>query len=156
MENDYTDSSCQDFCHPLAVHVPCSWLLSSLQALLPEQATVLQLPGWLWVERASPTLCLGFYCGWWSLPLTILLMLVTHLIPQTQGHLDSWPTCITKVSPPQVEIEGDVQTVCFPQEHQPQPHHGMSHGFLGQERHPTPRKHGFLLTKEALSWWRHS
>ena len=43
MENDYTDSSCQDFCHPLAVHVPCSWLLSSLQALLPEQATVLPL-----------------------------------------------------------------------------------------------------------------
>ena len=32
-------------------------------------------------------------------PLTINLMLVTHLVAQTQVSPDSWSTCITKVSP---------------------------------------------------------
>lgn len=36
-------------------------------------------------------------------------MLVTHLIEQTQVPLDSWPTCITKVSPAQVGRGGKVQ-----------------------------------------------
>ena len=44
-------------------------------------------------------------------PLTINLMLVTHLVAQTQVSPDSWSTCITKVSPAQVGRGGKVQIV---------------------------------------------